>query len=177
MIELQRWTPADVPLLLAWVDSPARLVEWAGPAAFTYPLDEGQLLRHLEPATGTEPRLLAFRASERQTGDLAGYIELANIQRDHRSATISRVMVAPHLRGRGIGTQMVREVLRIGFEELKLHRVGLGVFAHNHSALACYRKAGFVEEGLLRDNLRMGDAYWSLCLMSVLEHEWRAARS
>ena len=52
---------------------------------------------------------------------------------------------------------MMMEILKIAFDELQLHRVSLGVFDFNHSAIACYEKVGFVKEGLLRDARKMGD--------------------
>jgi RimJ/RimL family protein N-acetyltransferase len=67
---------------------------------------------------------------------------------------------------------MIKEILKIAFDELQLHRVSLGVFDFNFSAIACYEKAGFIKEGLLRDSRKNGDEYWSLWEMSILENEW-----
>jgi RimJ/RimL family protein N-acetyltransferase len=68
---------------------------------------------------------------------------------------------------------MIQEVLRIGFEELKLHRIELGVYSTNESAIRCYERCGFVKEGLSRDVLKYNNEYWSLMEMSILEDEWR----
>lgn len=68
---------------------------------------------------------------------------------------------------------MVAALLNIAFNDLSLHRVGLGVFDFNESAIRSYEKVGFVKEGLLRDVRKMGDEYWSLWEMSILEDEWR----
>ena len=68
-------------------------------------------------------------------------------------------------------------VLRVGFEQLGLHRVSLNVFDFNHSAIACYEKVGFCKDGLLRDTVRVGEKYWSHYVMSILEDEWRARYS
>ncbi len=76
-------------------------------------------------------------------------------------------------RGRGIGVRMMKEILRVAFDELHLHRVSLGVFDFNTSAIACYEKAGFKKEGLLREIRKIGDEYWSLWEMSILEDEWQ----
>ncbi len=56
-----------------------------------------------------------------------------------------------NIRGLCIGKQMIGATLNIAFDQLKLHRVSLGVFDFNESATACYEKAGFVKDGLLRD--------------------------
>ncbi len=38
---------------------------------------------------------------------------------------------------------MIEEILKIAFKELNLHRVSLGVFDFNYSAIACYEKSRF----------------------------------
>ncbi len=76
------------------------------------------------------------------------------------------------MRGKGIGQNMMRAVLEIAFGNLKLHRVSLGVFEFNESAIATYEKVGFTLEGTLRDARKIEDEYWNLCEMSVLAHEW-----
>lgn len=42
----------------------------------------------------------------------------------------------------------------------------------NKSAISCYEKIGFVKEGLLRESKRVGETYWNLWEMSMLEYEW-----
>jgi RimJ/RimL family protein N-acetyltransferase len=79
---------------------------------------------------------------------------------------------AKNIRGQGIGELMVKEILKIAFEELKLHRVTLGVFNFNKSAIACYEKVCFKKEGLFRDSCKIGNEYWSQWEMSILENEW-----
>jgi RimJ/RimL family protein N-acetyltransferase len=71
---------------------------------------------------------------------------------------------------------MVREVCRVAFDELQLHRVALGVFDFNASALRCYERAGFQREGVKRDLRLVGNTYWSLVEMSMLEEEWEKLR-
>jgi hypothetical protein len=41
-------------------------------------------------------------------------------------------------------------------------------------AITAYERVGFKKEGLLRENRKAGDRYWSTWIMSILEHEWRA---
>lgn len=98
---------------------------------------------------------------------------MGKIDRKNRSARVGKVLVGDkNARGKGIGRQMIREILKIAFDDLHLHRVSLGVFDFNVSAISCYEKAGFVKEGLLRDSRKNGDEYWSLWEMSILENEW-----
>jgi len=173
-IELEPFTEADVDRLIEWVPSVEFLLQWAGPG-FKFPLDRGQLERHLAKATGENPDRLIYTAVNSETGETVGHGELLGIDRQNRSATIGRMLVGPpELRGKGIGEQIVRELLRVAFQELSLHRVVLRVLDFNKLAIRCYEKVGFKQEGLLRDVYKLGEEYWSLCIMSILEHEWRS---
>jgi hypothetical protein len=55
-----------------------------------------------------------------------------------------------------------------------LHRVDLRVIAYNTSAIACYRKCGFVEEGRERETVLVEDRWQDDVLMSLLEDEYQA---
>ncbi len=66
--------------------------------------------------------------------------------------------------------------MKVAFEDLGMHRVELVVFDFNSPAIRLYTKLGFVEEGRLRESQAMGDEFWSLYQMSILEDEWRALK-
>jgi len=70
---------------------------------------------------------------------------------------------------------MMKKIFEVGFGQLGLHRISLFVYDFNHSAIACYEKAGFVKEGLLREAVRVGNQYRSVYLMSILEQELRSS--
>lgn len=76
------------------------------------------------------------------------------------------------LRGRGLGEEVTRLVLRHAFGALGLHRVELRVLARNQAAVRCYRKCGFQVEGRLREVLFEGGVWHDELHMGVLEHEF-----
>lgn len=115
---------------------------------------------------------LIYKVVDEETDKAIGHISLGKIDRTNMSARIGKVLVGSlQTRGKGIGQKMIREALRIAFEELNLHRVSLGVFDFNTDAIACYEKAGFKKEALLRDARRNGNEHWSLWEMGVLIEE------
>jgi len=75
-------------------------------------------------------------------------------------------------RGLGIGTFAVRALCDVAFDELRTHRVELGVYPDNAAAIRVYRKCGFRREALLRRYIynegRWQDALW----MSILRDDW-----
>ena len=169
-ISLRPFDRMDFDRLISWIDSPEASVQWAG-GFFRFPLDAAQLEGYRGSGEGELSTRRIFTACDGR-GDRVGHIELSDI--DRHSARICRVLVDPARRGNGIGSGMVRQVLRLAFDELRLHRVELLVFDFNMPAIGCYEKVGFVREGHLRDARRVGDKYWSLEQMSILEAEWRA---
>ena len=173
MIKLEYFTPDDFPLLIDWVSDEVLLMNWAG-TEFRFPLTEEKLHRYIRNANDFENSgTLIFKAVDLATGDTVGHISLTALNRENRSARITRVLVGNTAnRGKGIGEQMTRELMSIGFNDLKLHRMSLGVFVFNESAIRCYKKCGFRVDGLLRDINRHGDSFWSMAEMSILEDEW-----
>ena len=169
VIKLESFKKSDFKQLINWINSEEFLIQWSG-NAFTFPLDEQQLEKYIESAN-----TLAFKVVDEETSDVIGYISLGQIDNINKSARIGKVLVGnTKMRGRSIGKHMMKAVLHIAFDELKLHRVTLGVYDFNISAISCYEKIGFVKEGLLRESKRVGETYWNLWEMSMLEYEWRA---
>ncbi len=173
MIQLRPFTRDDFDRVIGWAVSPELVVQWAG-LGFTHPLDHAQLETYVRYAEDNPDSRVIWKAVEVDADDVVGHIELDRIHAGARRARLSRVIVAPDRRRKGIAGRMTRLVLRHGFEALGLHRIDLGVFDFNAAAIRCYEACGFVREGLERDAMRMGDAYWSAVQMSILEHEWRA---
>ena len=69
----------------------------------------------------------------------------------------------------------------MAFRDLHAHRFWLDVKSLNTRALALYASEGFVEEGRLRESVRItgdaADGYDSLVVMSMLDREYQARRA
>jgi len=176
MVKLEYFDKEDFKQLMDWIESEHLMTNWAG-SLFKYPLTEDSLDWYIEDTNDiTKSDAMVYKAVDTKTGETVGHISLGGISKKNRAARISRVLVGSSAqRGRGLCTGMINAVLKIGFEELKLHRISLGVYDFNKAAIRCYEKCGFVKEGLMRDVLRYDDTtYWSLYEMGILEDEWRA---
>jgi RimJ/RimL family protein N-acetyltransferase len=73
---------------------------------------------------------------------------------------------------KGYGTATMRLLLRHCFDTLNLNRVYLHVYAENVRGKRAYEKAGFVEEGRLREAVYKRGKYDDVIVMSVLRSEW-----
>jgi RimJ/RimL family protein N-acetyltransferase len=174
MIKLEFFTPDDFQLLIDWISDEDLLMNWAG-TQFRFPLTKEKLDWYIQDTNNfDESGTLVYKAIDANTGLVVGHISLTAINRRNRSARITRVLVGSTAhRGKGLGEQITKALMQIGFEDIGLHRMSLGVYDFNEPAIRCYKKCGFNVDGILRDISRHGDAYWSLMEMSILENEWK----
>jgi RimJ/RimL family protein N-acetyltransferase len=73
---------------------------------------------------------------------------------------------------KGYGMETMSLLLLHCFETLNLNRVYLHVYAENLRGKRAYEKAGFVEEGRLREAVYKRGKYDDVIVMSVLRSEW-----
>lgn len=171
-VALRPFEETDFPFILGSIVSADELLQWAGPG-LSWPLDEEQLRDYR--SRGDDPdKLLTFSAVENATDFVVGHVQLV-LDREHDLGYVGRVLIAPSARGRGLGTALMREIVRFGFDDLRLHRLSLNVFDFNRAAIACYERVGFIKEGHLRDTRRASNGYWSMFVMGMLDTDWRRA--
>lgn len=172
-IKLEKFSHEEIPQLVSWVPDKEFLFQWAG-SSYTYELLEKQLQNDINMMLVENPINLMFSAKLTKSNETVGHIQLLAIDRANMSARIGRILVGEkENRNKGIGLLMIKSIMDIAFNKLNLHRVELRVFDFNASAIACYKKAGFVIEGSFRECRKTNGQYWSLLNMSVLEDEYR----
>jgi RimJ/RimL family protein N-acetyltransferase len=83
----------------------------------------------------------------------------------------------PSAWGRGLASEAAGRLLRLGFEDLGLHRISAGCVATNAASARVLEKIGMRHEGRLRED-RLTDAGERLdtLLYAALAREWRAGR-
>ena len=105
-----------------------------------------------------------------------GFVILQGCRNPHGSVELKRLVL--QAKGRGYGRACVRLLKQMAFRDLHAHRFWLDVKQLNTRALALYASEGFVEEGRLRESVRVtidgADGYDSLVVMSMLDREYRA---
>ena len=73
----------------------------------------------------------------------------------------------PEFRGKGIGYSLVTSILKHAKKQ-GLEKVELNVYTSNTSAIALYRKAGFIEEGLIKKYRKLDGVYFDCLNMAIL---------
>ena len=108
----------------------------------------------------------------------AGFVILQGCRNPQRSVELKRLVLQKDGQGQGWGRACVRLLKQMAFRDLHAHRFWLDVKLLNSRALALYASEGFVEEGRLRESVRVSidgaDGYDSLVVMSMLDREYQA---
>ena len=115
-----------------------------------------------------------FRVYSTVTQKHIGHFEIKNISSSFLNGTISHVVLGDkNYRNKGLGKDLIKLMVKIGFEYLDLYRLGLAVHMCNYNAITAYIKGGFVFEGIIRDVLKDNQKRVSLYQMAVLKSEWK----
>ena len=78
---------------------------------------------------------------------------------------------------RGYGSESINILLNHLFNKKRAHRVELEVVKENMAAINCYKKCGFIEEGVKREKYYYKGKYLDTIIMGILKQEFIAMRS
>jgi ribosomal-protein-serine acetyltransferase len=78
------------------------------------------------------------------------------------------------LTGQGVGTEVTARAIQIGFDEMDCHKIVLRIAVGNVASERIAQRLGFSYEGILRDEVRIGDEWIDHTEWSLLDHEWEA---
>jgi len=106
----------------------------------------------------------------RDTGRLIGGIGLRLVE-EFQSAELGYWVGVPYW-GNGYATEAAREMLRYGFEELRLHRIFASHFKNNPNSGRILRKLGMRYEGCQREHIHKFGEFLDLELYGLLRREW-----
>ena len=123
---------------------------------------EAYRARRAEPA---EPGAASFAVEVDE--ELVGGASLFRVDTLARSAEVGLTLLADE-RDKGYGRDVLTVLLGYAFRTRNLRRVHLQTLASHEAALRCYRAAGFVEEGRLRQHAWVEGSYDDVVLMAVL---------
>jgi RimJ/RimL family protein N-acetyltransferase len=122
-----------------------------------------------------ERQSLTLGVEVSETGELAGDVVLFWHSRTHAGGEIGYVF-HPGLGGRGYATEAANVLLRLGFEEVGLHRIVARIDERNEPSARLARRLGMRQEArLVHNELFKGE--WSTELdFAILADEWYASR-
>lgn len=174
-LDLRPYTEADLPALAATMTDPD-VVRYL----YSEVMDEAALREELarkrsRTALRVEGDGLSPAAVLRETGEVVGDAALIWVSEQHRTGELGYI-VAPAFQGRGFATEIGRELLRIGFEDLGFHRMIGRCDARNTGSWTVLERLGMRREAHLVENEWIKGEWTDEFTYAMLEHEWRATR-
>ena len=139
----------DLPVVMSWLRDAVDCRRWAGPAV-TFP-----------PTTESLSREISFTPDNSysldQGADLVGFGQL--IRKTKYRLHTSRIIVAPHRRGDGLGRNLCRALIERSIE-LGYPRISLYVYRDNPTAFNLYQSLGFQEKGKPEEDKLVADTIY-----------------
>jgi RimJ/RimL family protein N-acetyltransferase len=171
-IVLRRHVARNVGAFTRWYADPevARLTRYQ-----EGPMRPEEVRRFFE-ARVAGPGSLALAIHLRGSERLIGTCAFSQLDGDNGSALFHITIGERDCWGNGYGTEATALMLEHAFGVLRLHRVGLAVFAFNERAIRAYEKVGFVHEGRSREAIWRDGHFSDELQMSILAQEWQAIR-
>jgi RimJ/RimL family protein N-acetyltransferase len=122
-----------------------------------------------------EGQSLTLGAEVAETGELAGDVVLFWHSREHAGGELGYVL-NPALGGRGYATEAASVMLRLGFEDLGLHRIVARIEEDNEPSVRLARRLGMRQEARLVHNEFFKGRWSNEVDFAMLADEWFARR-
>jgi RimJ/RimL family protein N-acetyltransferase len=165
-LKLRAYSQADIPELVTLIG--AREVA-ATTLRIPHPYTEQEARDFVARMRNDDE--IRFAVTLREGGRLCGGIGLRP-EPEHQHAELGYWIGVPYW-GHGYGTEAARELLRYGFEDLKLHRIFASHFKHNPASGRVLKKIDMRYEGCQREHLLKWDQWVDSELYGILRREWK----
>ena len=169
MINLRDLSINDLDSVMRWRNDPAVNRYLADRLKTRKELDAWYERLRIDPKIW----LKAVLAGER----LIGCASVESIDEKNRKCELGLIIGEADCWGAGVGRMVFREMLRYAFEDLGMHRVWAAVARGNRRSIRLVNRAGFVQEGVMREAIIMAGEHTDLLCYSMLENEYRPADS
>ena len=151
VMDFRRATRADIATVITWVPDAESCERWAGPQV-KFPLELDQVCEDIEL-----DNIPTYVLDDEGAVLALGQVRMFEGGRGH----LSRIIVRPESRGRGIGERFCRELIaearRQGYTKITLH-----VIKENAVAIRLYERLGFVIPSEQPSGIRAGIYYMEL---------------
>ena len=150
-MKFQPATRNDLETVINWIPDAKSCSVWAGPKV-KFPIKLDQLVEAIE-----FDRTHTFSLSDENDLLALGQIRMFENKRGH----LSRIIVNPEYRGRGIGRIICTELIHKA-KQLNCNAISLNVNKENQAARILYKKLGFIVPSKKPDGLRKDVIYMEL---------------
>lgn len=110
---------------------------------------------------------LWFIISRADSLEYLGQVDITAIDWVNRCGTLGIVIGSPDNFNKGYGTRALKLIVDYAFRRAGLHKVNLSVYDFNPGGMRAYEKAGFVQEGRLKDQIWRNGRWHDVILMAA----------
>ena len=156
-------TEEDTDLIIAWRNSDAVRPYFIYQKPFTR---EGHR-EWLETMIGTG-RAYQFIVCTIEEDKPIGCTYLRDYDRENKKIEYGVFLGSDDVKGKGIGTEILRLTLRFAFDKLHVHKVFARAFADNRASIGSFLKGGFAKEAYLKDEVYVNGQYRDIVLLGII---------
>lgn len=159
----------DLPLINKWRNDP-EIIAWLGNnfLYITKDVDADWYRNYLQH----RDKAVRFAIVENATNAMVGTAQLTDMHAINRAAEFSIAIGEKEYWNKGAGHTAIQMIIQHGFQDLNLHRIYLRVLARNVRAIHLYKKAGFLQEGILRQSLYKQGVFEDEWMMAMLKEDY-----
>ena len=165
-VRIRPITMEDTPHIVAWRNDPHVRKNFVFQTLFTPEIHEAWMRGPVEQGT-----VCQFIIELQQSKKPIGSVYFRDIDPINENAEYGIFIGENDARGCGYGTEAAKLALDYAFHNLNLHRVFLRVFANNQQAVQSYKKAGFQQEGLFRESVKIDGKFFDMIFMAIIKKE------
>lgn len=154
------------------------IAKWVNDGIVTYYMFTGQKPQNSEQIAQDFKKQLdagnnvIFLVVDFETEKPIGYAGLYEINSTARKAEFRVLIGEKDFWGKGLGTEITELLTFYGFDRLNLNRIYLGFTADNKGASRAYEKAGYVHEGILKQDIYRNSQYYDSVRMAILRNDY-----
>ncbi len=100
----------------------------------------------------------------KEGGKYIGVISIRRVDFYHKHCFLG-IYANPYSKTKGLGKKLIQALDELVFDFMKFHSLKLEVIEGNEKAINLYRKAGFEEEGKLKEYIRKGKKWKDIIIM------------
>lgn len=163
MIYLRKMTYEDTDNIVRWRNSELVRPRFIYQKLFTRKSHENWIKSMVETGKVVQ-MIICTREDDRPVGS----VYIRDIDPENKKGEYGIFIGEADALGKGYGTQAARLMIKYAFEELKLHRLFLRVFADNKAAIKSYEKAGFEKEAYLKEDVCVNGEFRDIILMAII---------
>jgi len=154
----------------------ALYLKWMNDEEFNYFIGKNAIVTQINKEkswmedTIDESKNHNFSIVEKETRRLIGNCGLSIYRKGH-SGSLGICIGESDCWNKGYGTEVIKILIKFGFEELNLHRIELTCMGDNYRAQKCYKKAGLIECGRDHEKIFHKGKWHDLVHMEILNKE------